>query len=388
MLACTLSIFSTNAQTWTAKQSYPLTAGADGSICFSIGNKIYAGGGMNSKSFYEYDPSSNAWAAKADIPGVADSRAFAISFSVNGKGYVALGIDGTTLKNDLWQYDTTANMWTQKANFPGSARDGLFSFVLNNKFYCGAGEDPFSLQQYNKCYVYDPATNVWDTIASLPTSGLIYPFSFAIGGKGYVSCGADTAETTATYEYNPTSNTWVLKASFTGPKRQAGVSFVLNNIAYCGLGMAAGFYNDFYAFDPSANSWHPSVTFPSNARSFPVAVTVGDVAYAGLGWSFTSSTNLFLDWYKFAFPTAIETVTEQSVLTVFPNPATDQLNIISDERLQSIELTDISGKIIVAEKNVRNNSYSINTTAFAPGTYFLKATCADKAQIQKVQIDH
>src|SRR5207237_816700 len=160
-------------QVWTQQAMYPVAAGSDGGICFTLNNKIYVGGGINSKAFREYDPVTNLWTTKANIPGVISSRAFGIGFSVNGKGYVGLGLDGTTIKNDFWEYDAATDTWSMKSNYPGSGRDGLFSFVINNMAYAGGGEDPFTFTQYNSCYSYNPASDTWTPVANFPLPGII-----------------------------------------------------------------------------------------------------------------------------------------------------------------------------------------------------------------------
>ena len=111
-----------NADVWTQLNNGPRHINIGCS--FTIGNKGYIGGGRDTlvnltKSFWEYDPSIDAWTQKADIPGV--SRLCPAGFSIGNMGYVGLGNDSTsfTLLNDFWQYDNVSNTWLQKANFPG-----------------------------------------------------------------------------------------------------------------------------------------------------------------------------------------------------------------------------------------------------------------------------
>src|SRR6188508_2340568 len=94
--AIALAQSASMAQTWTALEPLPAPV-RDGAICFAIDDKVYLGGGVGRKDFFQYDPVTLAWTAKPDIPGVASERAFAACFAVNGKGYVCLGSDGSTL---------------------------------------------------------------------------------------------------------------------------------------------------------------------------------------------------------------------------------------------------------------------------------------------------
>lgn len=371
------------SQTWIGKQNYPFSAGADGGICFSINNKIYAGGGLNSKAFYEYDPGTNIWTPKANIPGVSSSRAFGIGFSLNGKGYVGLGLDGNTPKNDFWEYDPSTNTWTQKLNYPGSARDGLFAFATGTLAYVGAGEDPFTYQQFQNCYSYNPTTNTWTPIANYPTSGIIYPFSFAIGSKGYVSCGQQSVEITSTYEYDPGADTWTPKANYGGSARQAGVSFVLNNMAYCGLGMDYNnFFNSFYKYDPTTDTWTSVGAIPAAGRSFPVAASAGTSGFVGLGWSYVSTSTFYKDWWELSTTTSIPSF-EKNGYAIYPNPANDFLFVsLPDQETLQYEIIDVLGSKKLTGKLSQPNA-KINIEELEAGCYFIKLNAEQNSSTVK-----
>src|SRR5579872_3084007 len=88
-----------------------------GGFMFTIGNKIYYGGGEQAyqtgsyavyKDFYEYDVGLSTWSRKNDIPIYND---YATSFSIDGKGYIGPGgiyqqmFHPDNVFNQLWQYD-------------------------------------------------------------------------------------------------------------------------------------------------------------------------------------------------------------------------------------------------------------------------------------------
>ena len=66
---------------------------------------------------------------KANVP--SSFRHHASGFSINGKGYLGMGItsSGTNLA-DWWMYDPIADTWTQKSNFPGTGRSYCASFSI------------------------------------------------------------------------------------------------------------------------------------------------------------------------------------------------------------------------------------------------------------------
>lgn len=61
-------------------------------------------------------------------------------FSIGGKGFIGLGIDGTNRK-DFWEYDPVLNTWTQKADFGGTARIRAAGLSIGEKGYMGTGND-------------------------------------------------------------------------------------------------------------------------------------------------------------------------------------------------------------------------------------------------------
>ena len=58
-------------------------------------------------------------------------------------------------------------------------------------------------------------------------------------------------------------------------------------------------------------------------------------------------------------------------LQIYPNPANDQLNIVSPDVIKSISICNIAGQVIYAHEYNAQNA-QITTSAFPPGMYFLK----------------
>jgi len=70
---------------------------------FLCANTLFAGAGT--------------WTQKADFGGTA--RFEAVGFSIESKGYIGTGNDGSSYLKDFWEYDPAANTWTQKADVGG-----------------------------------------------------------------------------------------------------------------------------------------------------------------------------------------------------------------------------------------------------------------------------
>ena len=84
----------------------------------------------------------------------------------------------------------------------------------------------------------------------------------------------------------------------------------------------------------------------------------------------------------------IKEQTANGFISVFPNPATDQLLIKrKDEKTEaSIQVADLLGTLIFEDKNF--TAESINTKTFKPGVYLLKYSdnrnyCVKKFVVEK-----
>jgi len=63
--------------------------------------------------------------------------------------------------------------------------------------------------------------------------------------------------------------------------------------------------------------------------------------------------------------------TTNHYLKVYPDPASGELNVASDERIRQLKITDLTGKELFFG-NYNNRLVSINTTQFPAGVYFIK----------------
>lgn len=66
-------------------------------------------------------------------------------------------------------------------------------------------------------------------------------------------------------------------------------------------------------------------------------------------------------------------------VSVFPNPANDQINFNSSVNVSAVEITDITGRLTGAYKMV-DNKLTIQTSSFVPGTY-LYTMLNDKKEV-------
>jgi N-acetylneuraminic acid mutarotase len=352
---------------------------------FTIGGNIYVGSGGSENDFYRFEPATNAWTSLGTIPGVTVSRGFAVSFVINDKAYVCLGLDNSSIMlNDLWQYDPTTGDWTQKEDFPGAARMGAFGFASGGKGYVGGGTDFTFL--YGDFYSYDPVADHWSPAGNSPLGPTVFSSAFTVEDQGYCIGGglADGSESIQMYRFNSATQQWSPRASFIGQGREAAAAFVLNGTVFYGTGQKqfTTAFNDMYAYDPNGNSWSSAGSFPGTPRGWTGSCSTGDRAFIGMGWDL--GAQLFSDWWEFTPTTGIE---EESAkpFSLQPNPAHDHitLSLPTGAISSTCRITDATGRVVLGPVQLLGVTTVYDVESWASGMYLFEVSGEGRRSVQR-----
>jgi hypothetical protein len=111
----------------------------------AVNGKIYAiGGTLINPGWYrgistveEYNPATNTWTRKADMP---TGRTYFSTSVVNGKIYAIGGLTSGIANHvsPVEEYDPATDTWTRKADIP-TARSGLTTSAVNGRIYAIGG---------------------------------------------------------------------------------------------------------------------------------------------------------------------------------------------------------------------------------------------------------
>lgn len=265
---------------WTKISSFP-GATRFGAVSFTVNGKGYVCTGAQEwggyfSDMYEYDPARNSWSKKADFPG--SPRAFAVGFSINEKGYVGFGYSYQTYFHDLWEYDPALDSWTKKNE---DIRISTFSdayFVLNNQFY---------LFTQNASFCYSPFNNQFIEINMFPGEYRYFSVGLTCDNFGYIIAGQKPGGNEPLKDlwcFNPLTNNWTSKAEIPRSYRDGIAAFSFDNKIFAGLGgIWGGSYLDFYEYNPQYNIWIRLQDFPGDRRELPVSLVIGSKGYIGTG---------------------------------------------------------------------------------------------------------
>jgi N-acetylneuraminic acid mutarotase len=242
---------ATNTWTFRHRLPWPLARSNGAGV---INGKIYVSGGYSDYGgdfpgwqLLMYDPATNTWTRKRDLPVVTSDglRQYAMGDGVtgviNGKLYV---VSGCFLANEPWGYDEDCNplffrynpstdRWvTLPSPFSEPTYGASIGGVIKGKFYV-MGRSPYTHDA--RFAVYDPATKHWTAITPLglsrpgAASAVLDGKLFVMGGTRY-NASQDTFETLdITIVYDPITDAWTRRAPMPSPRARIAASQVLLN---------------------------------------------------------------------------------------------------------------------------------------------------------------
>ena len=300
---------------WT--QVADFTGGPDANaVAFSIGNKGYVVITKSTDNFYEFDPQGGVdangyrgnWTllTNSNLPG--GGRKKAVSFSMNGKGYVGLGEVGGILQNNFYEFDPSTGDWKEMEEFPGQGRIEAAAFSLvrdgHSYGYVGLGHDGVIRADF---YEFDPNGGDPDGDEKMGTWRPINDFGegrrkvveFTINNKAYVGVGAGPGVSEAFHEFDPNGGSddkgvWNLVKEFN--QRFDAVGFSIGNKGYLATGqpdISASLQKDLWEFDPIGGGGQGTWTKMADTGGIPrknaIGFTIGNKGYIGLGNGFTQN---------------------------------------------------------------------------------------------------
>jgi len=235
--------------TWTFKK--PMSTPRYGFATAVYQNKIYCIGGFTSDGATGvnevYDPATDTWETKTPLPTVRTGLKANV---VNGKiyfigGYVGDASSGYSYLNLNDVYDPETDSWTTKAEVP-TAVSSVTSAVVDSKIYV-------IMSYLNQ--IYDAATDTWSLGTPLPDSLMMYARAEAATGVNapkqiYVFGGGKTQV------YNPETDSWTFGVD--GPTDRYGFGVaVVNDLLYV-IGGSTATYREFPEtwMHPPEVTWH------------------------------------------------------------------------------------------------------------------------------------
>ncbi len=231
---------------------------------------------------------ANTWTRKADIPTPRKAHSTA---AVDGKIYVIGGLATDTSYNNsgaipaVEEYDPATDTWTRKADMPVARGylDGSSLPVVDGKIYVMGGGNPASA----RVDIYDPATDTWSRGADMPTPRLIFA-RVAFEGKIYTFGGLAGLRNSdrglkTTDVYDPKTDTWTESATMPHAVWGHSAEVVDGKIYVIGGSYGIDAMQIHQVYDPQTNTWTSATPMPIRTRGHATSVVCGKI-YAIGGW--------------------------------------------------------------------------------------------------------
>jgi energy-converting hydrogenase Eha subunit A len=227
----------------------------------AVKGKIYTIGGTTNDNTMtglptveEYDPAMDTWTMKADMPtprwalsaSVVNGKIYAIGGCLRFPNAIAGGVTVPTATVE--EYNPETDTWTKKADMPTTPRLYHSSSVVNGKIYVIGGTFNLGRGKFSIVEEYDPATDTWARKTDMPTPR-VWHCTSASGGKIYAIGGfIDLVGLTIVEEYSPETDTWKRVADMPTGRQLLTASEVDGKIYV--IGGAIGKFQDVNWNDP------------------------------------------------------------------------------------------------------------------------------------------
>lgn len=155
-----------------------------------------------------------SWKEKAHFPG--QGRVDALTFSLNGKGYIGTGLNYEDSANeqyfsDFWEYDPVSNNWSRIDDLPGPGRAGAVAMKINEEVYVGLGSSNYDDEEgyLTDWYLFN-ADGSWTQLKDFPGAGRYGSFSIMnfLGGGNIASNDLGQRSYRDLWTYEPTMDSW------------------------------------------------------------------------------------------------------------------------------------------------------------------------------------
>lgn len=191
-------------------------------VAFGIGTNGYVGTGYGFndgddknelKDFYQYDATANTWTS---IGFSGEKTRGATAFVIDNKAYLCTGRSNNSAVDDMWMFDPTATpKWNKLTDLDDDDinKDGnilrynAVSFVIDGKGYVATGSNGFLKRDV---WEFDPAgrngKGDWKEVTELEqeVASREYAVGFSLNGQGFIGTGsASGARLDDVWEFQP-----------------------------------------------------------------------------------------------------------------------------------------------------------------------------------------
>ena len=293
------------ARTWTSRANMPTprfnfgTCVVDGKV-FVIGGDEDKFGDISIATVEMYDPETDTWERKADMPTaragvstvVVDGKIYAIGGGQTKKFQRGLGwVYGGKVLSTIEMYDPVTDTWTQKADMP-VPRVGRACVVDGKIYIVGVSAANKKRDPLGSVDVYDPATDTWAAVESMnharaaPAVSVVDGMIYVMGGVGWPRVLNRPGPFLSSVEvFDPKNNRWTEIAEMPTPKALHTASVIDGKIYVIGGGFRGNglfqYLSTVEVYDPETDRWTEERDIPTRRSGHKAEVINGNIYIFG-----------------------------------------------------------------------------------------------------------
>jgi N-acetylneuraminic acid mutarotase len=190
-----------------------------------------------------YNVTTDAWRQRADLPvALCGLNGAGV---IRGKIYVSGGArsDGRReLSASLFVYDPATNVWTRKRDMPEAGAGGVTGVIQGRLYVVTVNQDGVA-----RFFRYNPATDAW---ARLPSTSYWW-----LGGGGGVINGKLYLMAQGVKVYDPSANQWTIMGPLPGDLHGSSVVLLGKLHIFGADTRTGGERGGIFVYDPVSNAW-------------------------------------------------------------------------------------------------------------------------------------
>lgn len=370
-----VSLTTNGGTTWTAKTVVGPGANAlisditaiDGSTAWIV--TAPSGAGANANKIYKTTNGGTAWTQQASGFAAA-SFGNQIHFWDANNGWVCG--DPIAGKFEMYKTANGGTSWTAVAGAPApfGGQGGEFSYVgvkevVGDKIWIGTDLGRI-LQSPDRGVTWTGNFSPVLDFGGVTTSGSSGSMAFKDANNG-VLIAVDGDTTASIYATTDGGVTWGAPLTPTGPWYFGDITYVpgtANTYVSTGINSADDAYMGSSYSTDGGLTWTAIDATEQRGKVKFLNPTTG---WAGQFSDGTAGTTGIMK-FNGDLALAVNDATVQSALKVYPNPATDVVNVSANKDIKSVTVIDLSGKKVQSFKGGKD----INVSSLTKGTYILQ----------------
>lgn len=373
ILGLLISPFISHSFNWTQLSDFG-GSGRHRASSLVIGNRAYVGCGHINGSgvetifndWWEYDPATNAWEQKANIPWVADTSMFpnpfydfmdCVGFELNGKGYIGKGID-----YPFFSYSPATNTWTELNQM---APLYISTFISKPIQSHGLGF-VYSFEDQS-IKIYTPSLDSW-----MEYPNFYFPTSNSSGWRNIVSHDGIMyfirnlpSGNPIFWSFNLETNNWTDLGQWLAPNGGSYETIFMHQGLIVSVGGEAQEGNDVFTYDPINKNWEQLNDFPGAKRRFATGFTLHNKGYLCTG----TNGNNHKDVWRMDNILDLPETNNDVAIELYPNPAVSTVTLTSSNTEEfSYQLFSPTGQLARSGKTYSGKA-SIERNDLPAGVY-------------------